>query len=153
MKSKQQLIEQLDSARTQMEALIPLVSTEDEVYPGWTMRQVLAHIAGWDEATLAALRAHSGGRESGTPAARGIDSFNEQSVETREALSFEQTRREFDVTRTEVKQAILDIPDDKFFEKMILPWGGYGTVEGIVNIFAEHEVEHAEEIRKAMLKE
>jgi hypothetical protein len=153
MKTKQELIAQLDSTRAQMEAWIPLASTEDEVYPGWTMRQVLAHIAGWDEATLAALRAHSGGHESGTPAAQGIDSFNAQSVETREVLSFEQTRREFDVNRAEVKQAILDTPEDKFFEKMILPWGGYGTVESIVNIFAEHEEEHAEEIRKAMVKE
>jgi len=153
MEEKQRLIDRLDHARAQMEALLPLVSTESEVYPGWTMRQVLAHIAGWDEAPLAALRAHSGGRESGTPAARGIDHFNSQSVETREALSFEQTRREYEVNRAAVKQTILDMPDEKVSEKMILPWGGYDTVETIVNIFAEHEEEHAAEIRKAMLKE
>jgi hypothetical protein len=153
MEEKQRLIDRLDRARSDIEALIPLVSREVEVYPGWTMRQVLAHIAGWDEATLAALRAHAGGRESGTPAARGITIYNAQSVETREALSFEQTRREYVVLREELKQAIGEMPEDRMNIMMILPWGGYGMVEDVIEIFAEHEEEHAAEIRKALLKE
>jgi hypothetical protein len=153
MEEKQRLIDRLDHARAEIQSLIPRVSTQAEVYPGWTMRQVLAHIAGWDEATLAALRAHAGGRESGTPAARGITVYNAQSVETREALSFEQTRREFDFVREEVKQAIREMPEDRFQLMMILPWGGYGMIEDIVDIFAEHEEEHAAEIRKALIEE
>lgn len=150
---QQDLVDRLDRARAEIEALLPLVSRELEVYPGWTMRQVLAHIAGWDEATLAALRAHAGGKESGTPAARGITIYNAQSVETREALSFDQTRREYDVLREELKQAIREMPDELMQLAMILPWGGYGKVEEIVEIFAEHEEGHAGEIRNALFKE
>lgn len=29
-----------------------------EIYPGWTLKEVLAHITGWDDAAIASLHAH-----------------------------------------------------------------------------------------------
>ena len=67
------------------------------------------------------------------------------SEETRRAL--EQVIRECKQTRDVFRQTILDLPDEKVEAPFIFPWGPTGTLEDMVAIFAEHDIEHAQEIR------
>jgi hypothetical protein len=143
---KARLIQQLDEARQAMQALVAELDTRMECYPGWTAKHLLAHIAGWDDATAASLRAHAGGREPATPAVQGIDFYNAESVATREALSYEHIVQEWKLARKQLKAAILDMPEDLLEKPLLLPWGGMGTVAQIVAIFAHHEKDHAKEI-------
>jgi hypothetical protein len=147
-KKRQRLIQQLDQARDRLQTLLANIDTEREIYPGWTIKHVLAHIAGWDDATIASLRAHVKGDQPGTPAVRGIDYYNAQSVATREALSYEQVIREWELARDELKTIIQEMPEDKLAEPLLFPWGQTGTIAQIIAIFASHETEHAEEIEK-----
>ncbi len=150
MEEKKQLIGQLDQARAHMLAVLDEIDTQTEIYPEWTIKQVLAHIIGWDDVTTAALHAHAHGQEPSTPAARGIDHYNAHSVATRQALSYEHIFKEFQLAREELKAAIRDMPDEKLAQPMLFPWGPTGTVAQIVAIFAHHEEEHAQEIRDLM---
>jgi hypothetical protein len=146
MDEKTRLIQQLDQARETMRAVLADMDLQMEIYPNWTIQHVLAHIAGWDDATTSSLRAHAGGQEPATPAVRGIDFYNAQSVATREALSYEQTVKEWELSREQFKVAILEMPPEKFQEPLLFPWGRTGTSAQVVAIFASHEEEHAEEI-------
>jgi hypothetical protein len=150
MDEKTRFIQQLDQARETMRAVLAEIDTQMEVYPGWTIKPVLAHLAGWDDASIASLRAHAGGQEPATPAVRGINFYNAQSVATREALSYEQTVKEWELSREQLKAAILDLPPEKLDEPMLFAWGRTGTVAQLVEIFASHEEEHAEEIGKLL---
>jgi hypothetical protein len=148
MEEKARLIQQLDQARETMRAALADVDTQMEIYPTWTIKHVLAHITGWDEATSSSLRAHARGEEPATPAARGIDFYNAQSVATRESLSYEQTFKEWKLAREELKAAINEMPEEIFNEPLLLPWGAIGTIAQVVAIFVDHEEEHAREIQE-----
>ncbi|MBN2502886.1 MAG: DinB family protein [Anaerolineales bacterium] len=146
MDEKQMLIAQLDQAHATMQKILDKIELNREIYPPWTFKEILAHIIGWDEVSELALRAHAKGEEAGTPAARGIDHYNVQSVSTRESLNYDQIVKEWILAREQFKQAILELPDEKLSEPMLFPWGQTGTPAQIVGIMVHHEIEHAEEI-------
>jgi uncharacterized protein (TIGR03083 family) len=146
MEVRDRLIQDLDAARETMRAVVAKVDPKREIYPGWTMKHVLAHIAGWDDATIASLQAHMGGEEPGTPAVRGIDFYNAQSVATREPLSYAQIVREWEFAREQVKDLLRQMPEEKYKEPLLTAWGATGSVAGLINVFVQHEIEHAEEI-------
>jgi uncharacterized protein (TIGR03083 family) len=148
---KTQLIYELDQSREGLRAALAGLGPKARIYSNWTVKELLAHICGWDEATVASLRAHAAGIEPAVPASRGIDPYNAESVETRKALSFEQTVKEWELTREELKTVIREMPPEKFEQPLIMPWGPTGSVASLVRIFVEHEVEHAEEVRRLRL--
>ncbi len=152
MGDRESLLQKLDTAREAMRALAADIDCQQEIYPGWTIKHVLAHLAGWDDATIASLQAHINGEEAGTPAALGIDHYNAQSVATREALSYDQVIREWELAREQLKTLIRQMPEEKFREPLLFPWGQRGTVEFLVTIFADHELEHATEIRRQIAR-
>jgi hypothetical protein len=151
MEVRDRLIRDLDQAREAMRAVVAKVDPKREIYPGWTMKHVLAHIAGWDDATIASLQAHMGGEEPGTPAVRGIDYYNAESVATRESLSYEQVIHEWELAREQVKALLREMPEAKFKEPLLSAWGSTQTIAQLINVFVQHEIEHAEEI-EGMLK-
>jgi hypothetical protein len=152
MDEKDRLIEELDKSRKLFQAVVDEVDREALIYPPWTIKHVLAHLTGWDDATTSSLRAHSGGEEPMTPAVQGIDFYNAHSVSTREELDYDHTYREWLTAREDLKDAIRKVPPEKFEEKLIYPWGGLGTVSKLVRIMYEHEAEHAEEIERLIEK-
>ncbi len=151
MNDNERLVQELDAARAHMRATVAACNVERELYPGWTIKQVLAHITGWDDATIAALRAHGGGVEPGTPAALGINHYNAQSVATREGLNYRQIVAEWEQARETLKAAINEMPPEKFKEKLLYPWGPTGSVKQLVEIMIHHEHEHADEISKLVV--
>ncbi len=146
MDVKTALIQRLDEARAGLESVLPRVDPAKQIYPNWTLKQMLDHIAGWDDAVIASLRAHVDGKVPGTPADRGIDYYNDQTVTTRESLDFTHTLSEFKTSRLLLKQIINAMPDNKLAEPLIVPWGSKGTVSEIIEIFAEHEEIHTADI-------
>ncbi|MBM3152204.1 MAG: DinB family protein [Chloroflexi bacterium] len=150
MDERQELLQRLDEARARVLSFLPQIESLPgrEIYPGWTVKEMLAHMTGWDDAVIASLRAHLSGREPGTPAERGIDDYNARTVETREALDYPHIRREWEATRLVLKEIIQAMPDDKFTRPLVLPWGPVGTVTDLLNIFVHHEHEHAGQLEE-----
>jgi hypothetical protein len=150
MDDRMQLIEQLDNARQMMHNIVDEIDPDLEIYEGWTIKDLLAHLTGWDDSTIASLEAHIAGDAPATPAARGIDYYNTQTVETRQSLDLEHVLREWEFTRERLKKLILEMPRDKIEQTLVVAWGSTGTVRELVQIFAEHEEEHAVEIQGIM---
>lgn len=143
-----QLIQELDAARATMRTLIADLTPESEIYPGWTLRQFLAHLTGWDDVTAATLRAHARGETPATPVSAGIDAYNAESVATRETLDLDHIVKEWELARAELKDAIHALTPEQMAAPLLHPWGRVSTVGKLVNIMIHHEgVEHAEELR------
>ncbi len=145
---KQKLLAELDAARDRLEAALSRLDDQALIYNPWHVKELLDHIAGWDDAVIASLRSHAVGDVPAVTAPRGIDYYNAQTVSTRETLPLDHTRREFSVTRQLLKQLIQDLPDEKFSQALVLPWGRTGTVSEVVEIFVDHELEHAHDLEK-----
>jgi hypothetical protein len=142
------LIERLETSRAKMIANLDEIDKNRKIYPLWTIREIIAHLSGWDDAVIAFVRAVVAGDAPATPAMRGMDVYNAETVATREGLSYDQIYREYIQTRNTLVELIRAMPEAKITEKFILPWGGEGSLMDIVNIFGPHEEEHAEDIRK-----
>jgi len=147
---KQKILTELDTARTRLEAALDRLGDQTQVYAPWRVKELLDHLAGWDEAVLTAFRSHAAGEVPALTAPDGIDVYNSRSVAARLALPLEQSRQEFLDNRQTLKALVLALPEDKFQQPMRLPWGQTGTVSQVVEIFIEHEHEHAHDLEKLL---
>lgn len=136
------LIHRLDETRTGIEAVLPRIDPDGEIYPGWTVKEMLAHMTGWDDATIDSLRAHVIGRPPAVEAIRSLDEYNLSTVTSRHDLKYEQVLKEWRLTREVLRTLIEQIPEDKFLEPVIVPWGEKASVSYLVDMFRDHEEEH-----------
>ncbi len=148
-----ELVQELQDARTEMLAVVNAIGQKTQVAPGWEIKELMAHIAGWDEVTLASLRAHRDGGLFEIPAFEGIDQFNEYSVAKRQNLKYEQVFKEWQTLRSELKRELRELPVERLKSEMRYPWGSQGSVVGLINIMAHHEREHCAAIRKLLASE
>ncbi|MCE9645806.1 MAG: DinB family protein [Chloroflexi bacterium] len=152
MNERDHIIAEFEKSRGQMRAIVARADSHQAIYPRWTMKEVLDHLSGWDDAVISILNAHISGVIEDMPSVRGIDAYNAETVSTREALSYEHSLREWEASREAVKKLILKVPDEKMNEVFPFPWGGSGNVADMLRIFYEHEEEHAEEIHNIIEK-
>jgi uncharacterized protein (TIGR03083 family) len=142
------LSRRLDAAREVLHELLTQIPPETEIFPGWTLRQFYAHLTGWDDAVTASLRAHAAGQTPATPAVKGIDAYNAESVATRSTLDYDRIVREWHLAREELKAALRELPIEKLDEPLLYPWGPTGSVERMIEVLVWHEgTEHADELR------
>jgi hypothetical protein len=152
MNQRDELIAILEHSRAKMMAHLDEIDKNRKIYPLWTIREMLAHISGWDDAVIAFVRSLMEGKIPATPAARGINVYNAESVATRDGLDYDHIYREYIQTREDLLQLLRKIPDEKVVAQYILPWGEPGTLVDIINIFGPHEEEHAEDVEKLIIQ-
>ncbi len=147
MQKKTQLIQRFNQARDEVRALLPDIDVHMQIYPEWTIKEVLAHLAGWDDATILALEAFLAGNSQPVPASRGIDPYNAQTVAERSELNYTQIVREWELVREQLIPHLDRLTDQQLDATIISPWGPSMTVADLINIMIEHEEEHAKVIR------
>ncbi len=152
MDKRQALIDRLETSRAMMIAHLDEIDKNRKIYPLWTVREIIAHLSGWDDATIGFIKALLEGREPATPAARGMNIYNAETVTTREGLSYDQIYREYLETRRTLLDLIRAMPEEMVTQKATLPWGGEGTLQEMIDIFGPHEEEHAEDVHKIIVQ-
>ncbi len=140
------LLARLEETRRKIEDLLPRIDPNKEIYPGWTIKDMLAHMTGWDDATLDSLRAHLSGRPPSVEAIRSIDEYNALTVSSRHDLNYEQVLSEWRSTRRVLRALLEEIPDDKFLQPLVVPWGEKTTITFLVEMFRDHEEKHAQDL-------
>jgi|WetSurMetagenome_2_1015567.scaffolds.fasta_scaffold68253_2 hypothetical protein len=143
-----QLLACLDETRAVMEKLLPSLSPGQQIYPGWTMKDLLAHMTGWDVATLDSLQAHLTGNPPAVTGIGSLDEYNASTVSSRQHLSFDQVLSEWRQIRQQLRLLILEMPAEKFTEPVLVPWGGKSTVTELIEIFRSHEEEHINDVQE-----
>ncbi len=149
MSRREALIQKFLTAREKLRALVDQADPRKQIYPGWTIREVLAHITGWDDSVIATLQAHLHGV---TPAIKpwlGVDAYNAETLSTREAMDLAHVRAEWEQTRAQLIHLLRSIPDEEFARPLLPPWGRECTVEQYLHVFIEHESEeHARDLEE-----
>lgn len=150
MNAQEQWLQALQDGRSKMEAILLRVDTGRKIYPLWTIKEIIAHLSGWDEAVIATIRAVLTNEPPATPAALGANHYNEQTVATREALPYDRIVAEWRVMRKELTDLIMQLTPEQMSQPFIMPWGSEGTFQEAIDGFGYHELEHAEEITKIL---
>ena len=151
---KKRLIDSLTEAHLSVREVLDGVELEKPVYKdtGWRVRDILGHIATWDQETAKSLRAFQAGEEYLTPELDEEEvEFNERAVLKQQKLSAQQILKEFETAYDEFRQAIQEIPEDLFPGDLLYSWGDErGDIATMVEYMIEHAIEHRDEIMKAM---
>jgi len=140
------LLHRMDKTRSKIEDLLQEIDPHKEIYPGWAIKDMLAHMTGWDDAIIDSLRAHVVNRPLSVPAIRSLDEYNALTVSSRKDLDYEHVLKEWRLTRQVLRTIIEQLPEDKFFSPVNVPWGKKSTVTNLVEMFHDHEEEHAQDI-------
>ena len=143
MSDKVTYIKRYETARAEMVEIVKLAQGNQTIYQPWRMKEVLDHITGWDDAVIASIKSFLAGDVPATPAARGIDTYNVETVTSREAIPYEVTQREWEASRAELLGLMQKMTDEQLHTPFGFPWGGQGTIEDLVEIFTDHEETHA----------
>ena len=153
MSHKEDYIRRYEAARAEMREILKLAHGNPTIYEPWKMKEVLDHITGWDDAVIASIKSFLAGEVPATPASRGIDAYNADTVSSREAIPYEVTQREWEASRAELLDLLGKMNDDQLHTPFVLPWGPQGTIEDLVEIFTDHEETHAREIREIITQQ
>jgi hypothetical protein len=153
MSDKETYIKRYETARAELREIVTLAQGNQQIYAPWRMKEVLDHITGWDDAVIASIKSFLAGDVPATPASRGIDAYNAETVTSREAIPYEVTQKEWEASRAELLSLLRQMTNEQLHTPFNFPWGGDGTIEDLVEIFTEHEETHAKEIRKIIEKE
>jgi hypothetical protein len=150
---KKRLIDSLTEAHLAVRTALDDVDLEKPVYEdtGWRVRDILGHIATWDQVVAKSLRAYLAGSEYLVPnSSEYEDDFNESEVLEQQKMSTQQILDEFETAYEEFKKAIQEIPEEQFPGDLLYPWGDErGDIATMVDYMIEHAIEHRDEIIKA----
>ena len=149
-KEIEDLISKMERSRARLNIALDKVAPQIEVYPTWKTKQILDHIAGWDELVYASLQAYSEGNPPPSIVEMNIDQYNSASVADRRDLSLEQSGQACKKSRARVIQALKDLSPEMLSKTYPAPWGGMCTIPSIMKIFVSHELEHARQIEKVL---
>lgn len=150
MSHRDDYIQRYETARAEMLDILARAQDNPTIYEPWRMKEVLDHITGWDDAVIASIKSFLTGEVPATPASRGIDAYNAETVSSREAISYELSQREWEASRTELLDLLRKMTDEQLHTPFVFPWGGRGTIKNLVEIFTEHEETHAREIHEIL---
>ena len=149
---REEVLQAYNQSRAAMTAHLDEIDKNRKIYPLWTIREIIAHLSGWDDASIGMLSALIKGDTPHTPAARGAVVYNDETVSTREGLSYDHILREYASTRERLLDMVKTAPEELFTLKSVLPWGDEATFESMAKFLASHELEHAEDVRKIILE-
>lgn len=147
MPDKTELMQEFHRVRDDLRSLLPGVDVHQRIYPSWTLKELLAHLTGWDDATIAALQALKARQATPLLASRGIDAYNAQTVAERTGLTHEQIVREWELVHDQVKAMLEEMEPETLDQEIVSPWGKPMTVAQLLWVMIDHEQEHAADLR------
>jgi len=118
---------------------------------GWRVREILGHVATWNQQVAMSVNAYQAGKEYLIP---DLDEdevdFNEKAVSEQKKLSDQQILDEWEEAYKELSNAVQEVPVERFPGDMLYPWGNErGDIVTLVEYMIDHIIEHRDEIVKA----
>ncbi len=149
--NKEDLLRQLEDTHRATLDTLHSVDPELLVYEatGWRVKDIVGHIATWDNETLHALHAHRRGGEYSIPDFDDVDEFNTFAARSRYAEPFDEILSGWEATRSWMLIVIRALTPEDLTAEMTYPSGEHGTVGDLLQEIPEHEAEHLAEIRAA----
>ncbi|NJN53985.1 MAG: DinB family protein [Anaerolineae bacterium] len=114
----------------------------------WSVKQIMAHLASYEQLLVDILKQQLGSIE--TPALDRFlaGDFNDGEVNARQKLSVAQTWAEYEAAQAETMTLMAQLPETRRRENGILPWYGaeYDLEDFIAYMYYGHKREHTAQI-------
>lgn len=152
---RDEAIQQLRAARKEFSETIQGLTEEDflraRAINKWTLKDLMAHIASWDEEIVRVLQTFTlSGESQYTYTISDLDGFsrwNDEQVAMRTALSANDAISEFESARRDLIQVVEGLTDPVLNRSRMTSWGKPETGFELILGQAEHDREHADQVR------
>jgi hypothetical protein len=151
---REQLVHTLESAQQDFQSLLDEMETEKlteiGVVEGWSVKDVLAHIAAWEERVAvwaAALRQGTHPERPFWSANLTEDQENQAIFEKYQGLTLQEALERLQSVHQSVMQAIAEMSDEDLFERKVEWLGDVPFAEAIPGNTFEHFRHHERDIR------
>ena len=150
--NKEGLLTKLAASRRDLVRAILGLSEEEmtqiQVEGVWTIKDVLGHIASWEEICLEPLRRYADGAPFKVETILDYLSVNEGLVARKRETPLDSILDELDAIREELAATVGKLSVEQWEQKVIFPWGDEGPVAEMLDELYEHEWEHVQAIQQ-----
>lgn len=152
---KETVASKLEKSWTGLRSVIESVPEEEVLAPGvvedWSVKDIMGHVAFWDERAAQTLRAATAGKLDDIPRGEGpnwVDEWNKREYLSRKDKSFKDVRGEWIMSHENARKALEDAPESA----LDLKSGPGKIIDYFEGDTYTHYDEHTEQIR-AWLRE
>jgi uncharacterized damage-inducible protein DinB len=147
----EQALAQLAESRRGLNQAIEGLSEEQmtgvQVEGVWTVKDIMGHIASWEETCLKPLRHYADGGPFDVEVIQDF-SWNDEQAARKRNVPLAAVLDELAAIRQELVAAANRLSAGQQAQKVSFPWGGKGTVVKALAGLAEHELEHVRHIQR-----
>lgn len=117
-----------------------------EIYPSWTVKEIIAHLIGWDKAATDSLTSFIQGGVPDVVSINGVDAYNDESVAQYSGLSLAELVQEWENERQRLLDTMTALEEKQLKAKITYPWGGEDTISRMLVFLANHDTAHTNDI-------
>jgi hypothetical protein len=146
------LLNLLDRVREEMRGVANFSTANEIVYrdSGWRVRDIIAHVAAWEDESARALEAFLRGESYQIPGFVSDEIYNHQAHDRWASVDVAEVWAAWETARTHLKAALGRFDAASASGMLVAPWGARGTVRMVIEEMAQHEGEHASHVEAAL---
>ena len=150
--SKDEILTRLAESRRALHQAIQGLSEEEmtqvQVEGVWTIKDVLGHIASWEETCLEPLRRYADGGPFEVEVIQDYLAWNDEQAARKRDTPLDTILDELAAIRQALVAAASRLSAEQWKQQVPFSWGGEGTMAEVLDVFYRHELEHLRTIQQ-----
>jgi uncharacterized damage-inducible protein DinB len=150
--TKEETLAKLAESRRALHHAIEGLSEEEmtriQVEGVWTIKDILGHIASWEETCLEPLRRYADGAPFEVEVIEDYLTWNDEQAARKRDVPLDAILDELATVRQELIEAASRLSAGQRERRVPFSWGGEGTIAEVLDVFYRHELEHVRSIQR-----
>ncbi len=150
--TKEETLARLAESRQTLHQAIEGLSEEEMTQPQvegvWTIKDVLGHIASWEETCLEPLRRYADGGPFEVKVIEDYLAWNDEQAAHKRDIPLDVILDELATIRQGLVEAASRLSARQWKQRVPFSWGGQGTIAEVLDVFYRHELEHVRNIQR-----
>jgi uncharacterized damage-inducible protein DinB len=150
--TKEETLARLAESRLALHQAIEGLSEEEmtqvQVEGVWTVKDVLGHIASWEETCLEPLRRYADGGPFEVQVIEDYMAWNDEQAARKRDVPLDAILDELATVRQGLVEAARRLSAGQWKQRVPSSWGGQGTIAEVLDVFYQHELEHVRTIQR-----
>jgi uncharacterized damage-inducible protein DinB len=122
--------------------------TQIQVEGVWTIKDILGHIASWEETCLEPFRRYANGGPFEVQVIEDYMAWNDEQAARKRDIPLEVILGELATVRQGLVEAANRLSARQWEQRVPFSWGGEGTIAETLDVFYRHELEHVRSIQQ-----
>jgi uncharacterized damage-inducible protein DinB len=150
--TKEEVLARLAESRQTLHQAIEGLSEEEMTQPQvegvWTVKDVLGHIASWEETCLEPLRRYADGGPFEVEVIEDYIVWNNEQAARKRDIPLDTILDELAIVRQGLVEAASRLSARQWKQRVPFSWGGRGTIAEVLDVLYQHELGHVRHIQR-----